>query len=75
MRKGLIFLLSIVSFLGINKVSAEEIYLEYETNVNTIKPYIDEIGYDKLNNAINENIKYIMKIFLKTIHIILFLYQ
>ena len=58
MRKGLIFLLSIVSFLGINTVSAEEIYLEYETNVNQIKPYIDEIGYDAINNAIKENIKY-----------------
>lgn len=58
MKKGLIFLLSIVSFLGINTVSAEEIYLEYEDNVNQIKPYIDEIGYDAINNAIKENIKY-----------------
>lgn len=58
MKKGLIFLLGIISFLGINTVNAEEIYLEYETNVNQIKPYIDEIGYDAINNAINENIKY-----------------
>lgn len=58
MKKGLIFLLSIVSFLGINTVSAEEIYLEYETNVNQIKPYIEQYGYDTINNAIKENIKY-----------------
>ena len=58
MKKSLIFVLGILSFLGINTVSAEEIYLEYETNVNQIKPYIDEIGYDAINNAIKENITY-----------------
>ena len=58
MKKGLIFLLSIVSFLGINSVSASEIYLEYDTNINEIQPYIEELGYETINNAINENIKY-----------------
>ena len=58
MKKGLIFLMGIVSFLGINTVSAEEIYFEYETNINDVKPYIDNIGYDTINKAINEYIKY-----------------
>ena len=58
MKKGLIFLLGIISFFGINKVSAEEKHLEYNTNVNLVKPYIEEIGYEAINNAINKNIEY-----------------
>ena len=53
MKKGLIFVLGILSFLGINTVSAKEIYLEYDTNINEIKPYIDEISMDAINNKIN----------------------
>lgn len=58
MKKGLIFLLSIVSFLGINTVSAKEIYLEYDTNISYVKSHIDEIGYEKINKSINELINY-----------------
>lgn len=58
MRKGLIFLLGIVSFLGINNVSADEIYLEYDTNINEVQPYIEEIGYDKINESINKLIQH-----------------
>ena len=59
MKKGfLIFLMGIVSFLGINTVSAEEIYFEYDTEFNEIKSNIDTIGTDKLNEIINNLIDY-----------------
>ena len=58
MKKGLIFLLGIISFLGINTVNAEEIYLEYDTDINRYKNYINEIGYETFNNVINDSINY-----------------
>ena len=53
MNKGLIFLLGIVSFLGINTVSATEIKLEYDTNINEINSSINVIGSDKVQNKVN----------------------
>ena len=58
MKKGLIFLLSIVSFLGINTVSAKEIYLDYQSNINDIEPFISDIGHETLNTYIHNLISY-----------------
>lgn len=57
MRKGLIFLLGIVSFFGINTVNAAEIKLEYDTNINEINSFISLIGSDKVFQQINELIE------------------
>lgn len=53
MKKYLIFLLSIVSFLGINTVSAEEIKFNYEDDVSTIQSKIELIGIDLVKQEIN----------------------
>lgn len=54
MKKGLILLLGIISFLGINTVNAEEIYLEYDTNIETVNSYIEQIGTNVINEKIND---------------------
>lgn len=62
MKKSLfLIMIGVVSFFGIKNVKAEEIYLEYETNINEVKPFIEEIGYDNLNIHINELINYYTK--------------
>lgn len=58
MNKGLIFLLGIISFFGINTVSAKEIYLEFSDEFYQIESDINNIGYENINYAINELINY-----------------
>lgn len=53
MKKGVIFLLGIISFCGINQVKAEEIKLEYNTNVSEISSLIDNIGSDKVEEQLD----------------------
>lgn len=53
MKKYLIFLLGIISFLGINTVSAEEIKFNYEDDVSTIQSKIELIGIDLVKQEIN----------------------
>jgi len=61
-KKSLFVVMAIVcSFFGIKNVSADEIYLEYETNINEVKPFITEIGYETLNLRINELISFYEK--------------
>ena len=53
MKKILIFLIGIVSFIGINTVSADEIKFQYDEDFEFIKSSIDTMGTDKLNEFIN----------------------